>query len=250
MSSPSISSDLPSETAAGLATPVVRAVAEDLEAIFPDAAAPRGATAARLRLGGRPPDRACGPRLTERRAATLGGLLAAMCLGLSAGALIVRPEAPDAAPASPPALGPLAPAEPGVLTRAAVPTPPAAPRAMRLAPMDSQAVRPVSARRPAMAHRKPVRRASSLMAADARLRRAYASAERAGVAQPILVDYHDEWDSLRDRAAREPGVVTARYGQMAKDLNRLAAQETAEPAEAPRPGPWRRFRMQLAALWR
>jgi hypothetical protein len=119
-----------------------------------------------------------------------------------------------------------------------------------LAEPQAASVRPTSAKRPATAHRKQVHRGSSLMAADARLRRAYASAEQAGVAQPILVDYHDEWDDLRDRAAKEPSVVAARYGEMAKDLNRLAEQERAEPAEAPRPGPWRRLQMQLAALWR
>jgi hypothetical protein len=88
------------------------------------------------------------------------------------------------------------------------------------------------------------------MAADARLRRAYAAAERAGVANAALADYRDEWSRLRRRAPRQPALVAARYRRMAAELNHMAARERVARAEPPRVGPWRRFRMQLAALWR
>jgi hypothetical protein len=271
----------PSEPTAGLAVPIARSVAEDLEAIFPHEPAAGAARSRRLQLGrgARGPGRR---RSRERRAATVGGMIAAACVGLSAGALIARPigpakvsRAPDDAGA-PPAPGPLASAAPGPLAPpVAPPASTVAPSATRSAPSEApaaasdaaaqaarQAARPrdVAAVRP----RPPAPRAAahagcgqarcepdSLRLADARLRRAYASAVRAGVARPVLADYRAEWSRLRRSAPRQPRLVAARYRSMAGDLNQMAAhrRRTAHAA-APRPGPWRRFRMQLAALWR
>jgi len=88
------------------------------------------------------------------------------------------------------------------------------------------------------------------MAADARLRRAYASAVRAGVPRSVLVDYHDDWERLRHRAPRQPGLVAARYNQMAGDLNRMAGRRQVARTAPPRVGPWRSLRTELASLWR
>jgi hypothetical protein len=85
----------------------------------------------------------------------------------------------------------------------------------------------------------------SVAAADARLTRAYAAAERAGVPQPVLSGYRGEWRYLHTRPSRDSGWVAVRYRQMAGDLERLAAHERTEPT-----GPWRRFQMQVATLWR
>lgn len=88
------------------------------------------------------------------------------------------------------------------------------------------------------------------MAADRRLRRAYASAVRAGAPRSVLIDYRDDWQRLRRRAPREPRLVAARYDQMASELQHLAHRRSVAHAAPPRPGPWRSLRMQLAALWR
>jgi hypothetical protein len=57
------------------------------------------------------------------------------------------------------------------------------------------------------------------MAADRRLRRAYAAAVRAGVSRSILVAARDRWSATR-RA--EPSRVVAVYGALAGDLERRA----------------------------
>jgi hypothetical protein len=86
--------------------------------------------------------------------------------------------------------------------------------------------------------------------ADARLRRAYAHAEHAGVSRATLVDYHAEWSRLRHRASSNPNLVATRYEVMASDLNRLAARPRHGAPSPQQPGPWRRFRMEVASLWR
>jgi uncharacterized protein YecT (DUF1311 family) len=63
-----------------------------------------------------------------------------------------------------------------------------------------------------------------VLEADRRLRRAYASATRAGVERGRLVSYRNRWASLRHRADDQPARVIAAYGDMARDLNRLARQ--------------------------
>jgi hypothetical protein len=107
------------------------------------------------------------------------------------------------------------------------------------------------------AHRKIARQSSSrcrggarcggstVAAADARLGRAYAAAERAGVPQPVLSGYRNEWTYLRRRASHDPKLVAVRYRQMAGDLERLSQHERIAPT-----GPLERFRLQMATLWR
>jgi uncharacterized protein YecT (DUF1311 family) len=63
-----------------------------------------------------------------------------------------------------------------------------------------------------------------VMAADRRLRRAYAQATRAGVERARLVSYRNRWASLRHRADDQPTRVIAAYGDMAQDLSRLARE--------------------------
>jgi hypothetical protein len=262
----------PVEAAGAAAAPVARAVAEDLESIFPQEGRPPRADAGRLKLGAARSAKAGRRWAGDRRAASLGALLAAGCIGVSAGALVARTSAPPKA--APPAVSPGVPI---TVATAALPAPgplPAHPMTVPVAPPSAPPIeaanlasapnaaparlRRVSAAGPA-AHRKATRTAcarragcgrNALMSADARLRRAYASAERAGVSHAVLADYHDEWSRLRRRAPRQPALVTARYREMAADLSRLAAHERVAHAQPPPVGPFRRLRMQMAALWR
>jgi hypothetical protein len=156
------SSSLP-QPSAGVATPVVRAVAEDLEAIFPPEPAARPAVGARLRLRGGSRDRGSRARSRDRRAASLGALVAAACVGVSAGALIVRAGAPTKP--APPAISPgppiaLALPTPGPLAPAIVPPAPSAmvfARASAGLTRPSAKLRAISASRATAPHRKSVR---------------------------------------------------------------------------------------------
>jgi hypothetical protein len=251
-----------------MAVPVARAVSDDLAAIFPDATpAP---AAGRLRIG---PGRRQAPRRPLLQGATekLSAIGIAAFLGVSAGAALSS-RAPDAEPARAVASGPasgFAPAalpSPGplptsaMLLAAAAPyDPPPAVRAARPRPAKAAAVRKASLKK--ASRRRPARAApercwgaaaarlcggSDLPAAEARLSGAYASARRAGVAADVLADYRHEWDGLRRRRWREPARVAVQYRKMADNLDGLAVAEKRR-AQA---GPWRRFRTQMAALWR
>ncbi len=72
-----------------------------------------------------------------------------------------------------------------------------------------------------------------LMAADRRLRAAYARAARAGVPRQVLVAYHDRWEDLREDAGGRPDRVAAGYGRMSADLERLARAQGRRPASDP-----------------
>ena len=63
---------------------------------------------------------------------------------------------------------------------------------------------------------------AQVMAADRRLRRAYARAGDAGVSRPAMVSYRNRWAALRRQAIRDPGRVIAGYGAMATELSREA----------------------------
>jgi hypothetical protein len=263
----------PSETSATRApgptagaAPVARAVAEDLEAIFPNAAPAQAGAGRRLRLGrGDAPVR--GKTRAEGRTAAIGALVAAAFVGVSAGLLLARsPGKPAPAAEAPrqlsltsatlPSPGPLAPGP--LHTPGPQPQPqPVIVRTELTAPAPAAAVRPrristQPARRP-----RPVRAAcrgshcgSSVMAADGRLRRAYASAVQAGVPRGVLIDYRNQWERLRHRAPREPGLVATRYDDMAAQLNRAAGRHRVAhvaPRQAP---PWRSLRTEFASLWR
>lgn len=61
-----------------------------------------------------------------------------------------------------------------------------------------------------------------LMAADRQLRRAYARAVSAGVPRPILVNYRNRWEDLRQEASWRPARVAIGYAAMASDLTRMS----------------------------
>ena len=63
---------------------------------------------------------------------------------------------------------------------------------------------------------------AQVMAADRRLRQAYARAGDAGVSRPAMVSYRNRWAVLRRQAIRDPGRVIAGYGAMAAELSREA----------------------------
>lgn len=63
---------------------------------------------------------------------------------------------------------------------------------------------------------------AQVMAADRRLRRAYARAGDAGVSRPAMVSYRNRWAALRRQAIRDPGRVIVGYGAMAAELSREA----------------------------
>jgi hypothetical protein len=88
------------------------------------------------------------------------------------------------------------------------------------------------------------------MQADARLRQAYAAAIRAEAPRSVVVDYRNEWEQLRQRAPDQPGLVTARYNEMAGELRRMAVRRQAAAASRPSALPRGGARTQLAALWR
>lgn len=246
----------------GAAVPVARSVAQDLEAIFPNEPRPQPQT---LRLRAR--RRRGGERLSRGasfgRVGAAGALAAAALAGVSAGALLGRGTAPaDHRPQpvlqvktasalpnpGPLPAGPLhAPASPPPQILAAEARPlEAAPAKLHKASVQR---RHASSAHRQRCHGAHCRASSSVMEADARLRRAYAAARDAGVSSTVMADYHARWEKLRHRAPREPRLVAARYDAMASDLNRMAARHEADRTTS-HPGPWRALRTQIASLWR
>ncbi|WP_347271032.1 hypothetical protein [Rhizorhabdus histidinilytica] len=63
---------------------------------------------------------------------------------------------------------------------------------------------------------------SDILAADRRLRRAYAEAIHQGVERRFLVEHQRHWTRLRNRAARDPKGVLEGYRELAGDLERLS----------------------------
>jgi len=241
--------------AVGLATPVAQVVAQDLEAILLRNGA-QAPSRRRLRLGASAPMADRGVHRPERRAAKLGAMIAVAFVGVAAGAMIPRWHAKPA-PASPPSVAPVlaAPAfSPPGLAPARVVTPAAAVEP-KVEPARSPKARPD--------RRAPSRRASAatpcgadgrcghadVMAADRRLRRAYAAAVRAGVSNAVLDDYRDRWSSLRRRAPEEPRRVTVGYRRLATELESEAARPRRTVYRAPPDDGWRRLRHEIAALW-
>jgi len=258
MSTPSEIPAAPPPGRPGVAAPVAGSVAEDLAAIFPDAPPREGRR--RLRLGRRSEAPLSAMGRGQGRATAVGALIAAACVGVSAGAFLARAPG-SAGPA--PSVHSETPRAPGVIA-ASLPSPgPLAPDPLhaRVAPapapaVDSVRIHKASARAPARPRKvraavcRGSRCASSVMAADARLRRAYAAAARAGVSSRVLADYRDSWARLRHRAPRQPGLVIARYDQMARELDGMAEGRRVAHAAPRARGPWRSLRTELASLWR
>lgn len=224
-----------------------RAVRADLEEIFRPVAPTATARPPRVRIFvGRSAE------ARERSPARWGALAAAGFVGLAAGALIVKPpdirRSPPAAQTAPAAVmvasvAPAPTATPTPGPRPAIPWP--EPPVAAAAPAKAAAA-PVKAAAPRAARPKPAKAVSrkadsrcerlrgenrarcaypAVIAADRRLRQAYASATRAGVPRATLVSYRNRWASLRHRADSDPGRVIAGYQDMAGDLRRLADRE-------------------------
>lgn len=240
----------------GMATPVTRSVAEDLAAIFPHEPPPRTETALQLLVGR---ELTTAERPAPSRTGTLGAIVAAALLGVAAGALIGHPRAPSRRGSPPPvqtaavASTPrpaASPAQPPV--QAAKAKAPARVRLRKVVarPSEAQRQRIAKAHSAAVCH-GPHCRASSVMAADERLRRAYDWAVDAGVSPNVLTDYHDQWEQLRRQAPSEPAAVAARYDQLAGELNSMAAgRQRSDHAPPGRPSAGVGGPTQIAALGR
>jgi hypothetical protein len=205
----------PSPSAAPSGALDVSRVAAELDAIFAGAqptSDPVRGRASRVR--------AVASRRRALPYATLGAVAAAALVGLTGGvALMARGQAPPR-PASPLAASP----HRAVAVQAAAPT--VTLPTVRQGPipvLDNTPVAPADAVRPASRHRA-VRHVQpgDLMAADRRLRAAYAHAVSAGVPRHVLAAYRDRWADLREDATWRPDRVAAGYGEMSVDLERLA----------------------------
>ena len=194
-----------------------RSVASDLEAIFGErevASRPQRRVARPIR-GVR--DGTAGPKRLS--AASMGGIAAAALAGIAAGALLVKgPARPDKSPTHPAALP---------IELVPAPSTPQASDAALAAPDQPLDVRPAPPpalpRATAPAERSQPRGTASradIMAADRRLRAAYATAIRAGVPRSTLAEHRDRWSSVRRRDAHDPGRLVASYRDIAADLNR------------------------------
>lgn len=208
-----------------------RAVAADMTDIF---AGVRPASPA----AGESVVRRVSPRGGSRfKPATVGALLAAGLVGVSAGAMLERDDpvvrqgapvatapipAPAKAPEPAPAPQPVAPGPaPAPVIQASAPEP--APKADKAAATKPKAkpekTKPEKAKpRPARATRAEV------LAADRRLRRAYDRAIRAGVPRPVLVDYRNRWNRLRRTTWNEPARLVRGYDRLERDLSQEAAR--------------------------
>ncbi len=67
----------------------------------------------------------------------------------------------------------------------------------------------------------------AILAADERLRQAYSSAVRAGVARPTLIAYRNRWAILRDHEAGRPGRLVDGYGNLAAQLTHASGRARA-----------------------
>ncbi|HEY8615170.1 hypothetical protein [Phenylobacterium sp.] len=218
------------------------AVADDLGQIFqaaPSSAPPPRGRVRAVRAAERAPSRA-------GRWARWGGLAGAALLGVAAGAVMMDPRglAPETGGArlTAPVGGPAVPVTVAEAPQAPVvrdlPAPVFTPVASQPPPAEASKAQPAArivkakAKAKAKADDGPCAglRGSDrarcaypqVLDADRRLRRAYAQATRAGVERARLVSYRNRWDRLRHRADDQPARVIAAYGDMARDLSRLA----------------------------
>lgn len=221
---------------------LARSVAEELGPIF-------AATAQDAAGGRRSRVHALGPKAPRRGLpiATLGAVFAAGVVGLSLGGVVAHRGGPSEAPvASRPSGPPIRVAEAAPLPSplpllAPVPAaPPQVARTEQPRVHDHVQLRQAHATRRHAVHKPRLYTAHvrtcagadrderawcshrAVMAADDRLRRAYHTAERAGVSRPVLASYRDRWADLRHRAVSDPDEVVSGYSEMASDLSRMA----------------------------
>jgi hypothetical protein len=191
---------------------------------------------------------------------TVGPILIAALLGLSAGLVISRwltPEHPRKHAAQASAQLPAKPAPMLAMAfaptlRQSLPTTAqplvAAPKPMASVAVPNRVSAPTAARdhrAPLLAQREadcagprwadPRCQHSALMSADRDLREAYGRAVRANVPAPILADYEGRWEELRAVAHTDVGRSVAGYMALASDLRRLADNARREGED----GRWR-----------
>jgi len=270
MHAPSTPSPTPPPTLGGgapaAAPPFASAVAEDLESIFPTPATTPPEKRLRLRgrrRGGAPASGARG----ESKAAAIGAVVAALAVGVSAGALVSRPweraEAPRAEPARagaalPLVIGPIdpRPAPLAAASMAVLPTgvdpatvarPAETPRLRRAAAAKHRA-QPSLQRVSAVCGARRRCGHAALMDADAGLRHAYHQAVRAGVPNEVLIVYRDQWASLRRKSQRDPARTVAGYRRLQGELSGLALQHRVSDRPR-RHGGFGRLGAEIAALW-
>lgn len=219
------------------------AVSADLEAIF--GRPPPASGAARRRAASVPkaPGVSQAHGLRRLSAASLGALAAAALAGIAAGSLLTG------APGRTPAMQAPRPAALPVEMLPPLQTPQAADAALAavaMAPVETHAA-PISASRTAPTPRHAARphTYAQAIAADRRLRAAYAAAIRAGAPRALLVEDRDRWASLRRRAAHDPVRLTAGYDAIARDLDQAAARSHARPVRTA----VHRFRPRYPAWW-
>lgn len=216
---------MPEDMQVGDAASRSRAVAADLSEIFassqPSAAVSGDSAVRRL-----------APRAGSRfKPATIGALLAAGLVGVSAGVLlagkgakssetalepaIAAVVAPIPAPVRAPIPQPVAP----VIQASAVEPAPTVEKAVEVKAKAKPKAKPQKAK-PQKAEARPVRASrAEVLAADRRLRRAYDRAIRAGVPRPVLVDYRNRWNRLRRTTWDEPAQLVRGYDRLERGLS-------------------------------
>jgi hypothetical protein len=238
---PDVPSDHSRDGAGGPRRELARSVADDLEGIFQAAPAP---AAPSIKARSIRPTGGAGASSPAR----IGGVVAAALAGLALGVLLVdgvgqtKPEEQPVARvnfaaaevtrpvATPPVAAPVEAIPPPV--RVERTAPPRAESPARVASRDAKPKLQASRKRaePSSGRCEQLTGGArarcsypAVLAADRRLRRAYADATRAGVSNGRLESYRNRWASLRHRADDQPARVIRAYGDMARDLNRLAA---------------------------
>ena len=220
------------------------AVSADLEAIFGRPPPASGAAKPRAARVARTPGAGEAHGLRRLSAGSLGALAAAALAGIAAGSLLVKaPGRMAQSGAPPPAALPVEMLPPLQSPQAAD----AALAAVAMAPVETHAA-PISAARTVHTGRHAARAHTyaQVVAADRRLRAAYATAIRAGAPRALLLEDRDQWASLRRRAARDPVRLVAGYDAIARDLDHAAARTRARPVRTAARG---RLRPSFPAWW-
>ena len=208
-------------------------MAQDFEAIFGDARLAHGGGAVARVRGARAAEPRPSPRRSSPRLAAVGAFAAAALAGLAAGTVLMQPD-PPVAPAEQPLQ--VVTNEP-LLTTAPVPSTPLStglenlPAPVVMAPppriQRASAPAPIRTERPKTAGCGQRCSYDEVMAADRRLRAAYARAARSGVSRAELVAYRRQWDRMRRADSDRPQRLVRGYGSMTSELSQLARDARA-----------------------
>lgn len=217
-----VESEVPRPDDAAARAALSRQIGAEMDAIFAGVRlAEAGPTRAYTRMAANDLHRRGGPRL-----ASLGAIAAAALVGVAGGALIGR--SPDPRPRT--AQVALATPAPVLPIEVRTPEPAPLPQTTLLPTVDPALVPAATRPKPAVtraAHSCAAGRCTraEVMAADRRLRAAYARAIRAGVPRRVLVNYRDRWARLRWTSSDEPHRLVDGYRLLASGLARAAQDE-------------------------